>query len=78
MANITSSHTKQGNRENKNVKKEESEVGKDGLKDSEDEFDMHLYGEFVPSFNSWVLMDEQRERINEITEENENLWKNSK
>jgi len=76
MANITSSRIK-GDK-NKSVKSVERELGEDGLKDSDDEFNMNLYGEFVPTFNSWILMDEQRERIKEITEDNENLWKNNR
>jgi len=78
MANIISSRTKEDNKKNKSIKKAERELGTDGLKDLDDEFNMNLYGEFVPTFNSWVLMDDQRERIKEITEDNENLWKNNK
>jgi len=78
MANIISSRTKEDNKKNKSIKKAERELGTDGLKDLDDEFNMNLYGEFVPTFNSWVLMDDQRERIKEITEDSENLWKNNK
>lgn len=78
MANTTSSHIKGDKQKGKRKEKVQSNIGTDSIKDSHDEYNLEQYGEFIPSFNSWVLMDEQRDRIKEITDDNESLWKTKK
>jgi len=78
MANTTSSHTKGDKGKSKRKEIIHKDKGMDSIENSHDEYNMEQYGEFIPTFNSWILMDEQRKRIHEIIDDNESLWKTKK
>ena len=75
MANITSSLTKGNKEKMSEIKVSRQNRGDRRNRESIYDYNMEQYGEFVPSFNSWILMDDQRKRIEEITEDDESLWK---
>ncbi|EYE88951.1 hypothetical protein Q428_05335 [Fervidicella metallireducens AeB] len=50
------------------AKEMQNKIGKDALKTEsfEDEYNLQLYGETVPSAFNWMTPEEQRRRVDEI------------
>lgn len=63
MGNSTYRHTEK----NSDIEKLEKSIGKDGLKEHTDNFNLEIYPEFVPTFNSWISPEEQKKRVQEIS-----------
>ena len=74
MERFISRHSEISN-DNKAIEQIQREYGSDGLKMKKEEYGLNLYPEFIPTLNSWVAMDEQRERLEEILGDNEELTK---
>jgi hypothetical protein len=53
---------------NSDIEKLEKSIGKDGLKENTDNFNLGVYPEFVPTLNSWISPEEQKKRVQEISE----------
>jgi hypothetical protein len=53
---------------NSNIEKLDKSIGKDGLKENTDDFNLEVYPEFVPTLNSWISPEEQKKRAQEISE----------
>lgn len=60
---------------NEAVREMKSDYGSDAFDFYRHEYSMELYPEIAPTFNSWVFMDESRERIKEFTENDEKIWR---
>lgn len=63
MGNSTYRHTEKSS----DIDKLGKNIGKDGLKEIDDNFNLEIYPEFVPTLNSWISPEEQKKRLQEIS-----------
>jgi len=75
MANYIFPPTDENEHYDEAVNKMKTDYGSDAYNVQNDEYNMELFPEMIPKTFSWVLMDEQRERVKEIIGNDEKLWR---